>query len=516
MAKQRSNKFNTYINIITSVGVLVVNLFISFWLSPYIIRTIGVEANGFVSLANNFVTYANLIVTALNAMAARFITIAYVKQDYKKANLYYNSVFWGNLIIVAVLLIPAIYMVVKLENFIDIPMDILLDVKILFSMVFLSFFVRTGAPNYDCGTYITNRMDLSYIPNMVTAILRCILLVGMFAIWVPHVWYVTFVTTVLGFLTLGVAGHYTHKLTPELKVSLRNPICSWKANQELLSAGIWSSIAGGGAMLLSGLDLLMCNLYIGATAMGVLALSKTLPSILGQFSDAITDAFTPEMTINFAKGNKNVLLNDINRAMKISAVTVTIPAAGIVVMSDVFYSLWVPTQDAKLLQALTTLAILSYMINSGIIVLHRIFAVVNRTRLSAIAMIITGGCSLLITWLMIVFTDWDIYAVAGVSSIVTICKNVFFVTPVTAVLLGYSWKQFFPCLGTTTICSAIVIAVGIIAKQLLSPSTWLGLFVTCGVVGVIGLCINVFLVLNKGEREFLFSKVKSKLRRQSE
>ena len=513
MVRRRSNKINTYINIITSVGVLIVNLFISFWLSPYIIRTIGVEANGFVSLANNFVTYANLIVTALNAMAARFITIAYIQKDYKKANLYYNSVFWGNLIIVAVLLFPAIYMVVKLENFIDVPVDILLDVKILFSMVFLSFFVRTGAPNYDCGTYITNRMDLSYIPNMFTAMLRCVLLVGMFTIWIPHVWYVTLVSTVLGFITLGIAGHYTHKLTPELKVSLRNPICSWKANQELLSAGIWSAIAGGGAMLLSGLDLLMCNLYVGATAMGVLALSKTLPSILEQFSDAITNAFAPEMTINYAKGNKDVLLKDINRAMKISAVTVTIPAAGIVVMSDVFYSLWVPTQDAKLLQLLTTLTILSYMINSGIIILHRIFAIVTRTRLSAVAMIITGGFSLLITWLMIVFTDWDIYAVAGVSSVVTICKNVFFVTPVTAVMLGYSWKQFFPCLGTTILCSATVITINTIVKHIIAPCTWLGFFATCGIVGVIGLCINVFLVLNKTEREFLFSKVMSKIRR---
>ena len=513
MARQRSNKFNTYINIITSVGVLVVNLFISFWLSPYIIRTIGVEANGFVSLANNFVTYANLIVTALNAMAARFITIAYIQKDYKKANLYYNSVFWGNLIIVAVLLLPAIYMVVKLENFIDVPVDILLDVKILFSMVFLSFFVRTGAPNYDCGTYIFNRMDLSYIPNMFTALLRCVLLVGMFAIWVPHVWYVTLVSTVLGFLTLGIAGHYTHKLTPELKVNLRNPICSWKANKELLGAGVWSAIAGGGAMLLNGLDLLMCNLYVGATAMGILSLSKTLPSILGQFADAITDAFAPEMTINYAKNNKEVLLKDINRAMKISAVTVTIPAAGIVVMSDVFYSLWVPTQDAKLLQALTTLAILSYMINSGIIVLHRIFAVVNRTRLSAVAMIITGGCSLLITWLMIVFTDWDIYAVAGVSSIVTICKNVFFVTPVTAVLLGYSWKQFFPCLGTTVVCSAVVIATGMLVKHILAPSTWIGFFIAASVIGVIGMFINTFLVLNKDERGYLFNKIMRKIRR---
>lgn len=513
MANQRSGNMNTYINIITSVGVMVVNLFISFWLSPYIIRTIGVEANGFVSFANELVGYANLIVTALNAMAARFITIAYIRQDYKQANLYYNSVFWGNLIIVAALLLPAAYLVVKLENFIDVPADILLDVKILFSLVFLSFFVRTGAPNYDCGTYITNRMDLSYIPNMFTSLLRCVMLVCMFTVWTPHVWYVSLVSTLLGFITLGIAGYYTHKLTPELRVNLRKPICSWRAIHTLVGAGIWSAIAGGGAMLLSGLDLLMCNLYIGATAMGILSLSKTLPSILGQFSSAITDAFLPEMTISYAKGSKDDLLRDIKRAMKISSVTVTIPTAGIAVMSDAFYSLWVPTQDAKLLQILTTLAILSYMVSSGISILHRVFAIVNRTRLSAAAMMITGVTSLLITWLMITFTDWDLYAVAGVSSLVTICKNVFFVTPITAVLLGYKWHQFYPQLGITVICSAMIILVGMIVRHFITINSWLVFFLACGIVGIVGLTLNAVIVLNKDERTYFIGKLLRKLKR---
>ena len=107
MAKIRNASFNTTINIISGLAVLITNVCISFFLSPYIIRTIGVEANGFVTLANNFVAYADLAVTALNAMAARFITISYVNKDYKKANIYYNSVFWGNLVIVGALLIPA-------------------------------------------------------------------------------------------------------------------------------------------------------------------------------------------------------------------------------------------------------------------------------------------------------------------------------------------------------------------------------------------------------------------------
>ena len=153
----------TVINLICSIMVLATNVVINFWLSPYIVKNIGVEANGFVTLANNFVAYAQLIVTALNSMAARFIAISYVKKDYKKANLYYNSVFWGNLIIVAVLLIPAVYLIVRLEHIVDIPQNIILDVKALFGFVFLNFFITTGFPNWDCGTYVTNRLDRTYI-----------------------------------------------------------------------------------------------------------------------------------------------------------------------------------------------------------------------------------------------------------------------------------------------------------------------------------------------------------------
>ena len=155
---------------------------------------------------------------ALNAMAARFITISYVNEDYKKANMYYNSVFWGNLIIDAVLLLPVAFFIGRIEYVINVPENLVWDVRILFGVILLSFFVRTGAPNYDCGTYVTNRMDLSYIPSMATALLRCVMLFGMFSLLAPHVWYVGFTSMIISFITLGVAGHFTHKLTPELKV----------------------------------------------------------------------------------------------------------------------------------------------------------------------------------------------------------------------------------------------------------------------------------------------------------
>lgn len=503
----------TIINVFCSMAVLLTNLVIGFFLSPYIVKNIGVEANGFVTLANNFVTYANLIVGALNSMAARFIAIAYVQKDYKRANLYYNSVFWGNLIIVAALLLPAAYLIAQLQNIFNVPSDIVWDVKLLFSFVFLNFFVITGAPNWDCGVYITNRLDRQYMPGMVTSVFRCVFLFLILTIFAPRVWYIGFVSTIVMLINLAVNGYNTHKLTPELKIYLGSGkrICSWNVIRELVGSGVWNSISSVGNMLLSGLDLLICNMALGATAMGVLSLSKTLPNYIQQFSVSIRNAFAPELTINYATGNKQAVLRDINRAMKMTSVILTIPIAGIVVLGDRFFALWVPSQDARLLQTLSVLAILGYMFTSGTQILFNVFTTVNRVKANAIAMLISGVISTSITLFFIYFTDWDIYAVAGVSTIVNLVRNMTFTLPATAKYLGFKWYQFYPQIGTTVISSIIIIALGECVKPLLPSGSWVAFFAAAIVVGGIGLLVNYYLILNKEERMLLIGKVKKKL-----
>lgn len=510
MSRKVTNQ-QTYVNIICSVGVMIINLCISFFLSPYIIRTIGIEANGFVGLANNFVTYANLIVTALNAMAARFITISYIQKDYKKANLYYNSVFWGNLIIVATLLLPSAFLVAKLECFIDIPANILLDVKIMFSLVFLSFFVRTSAPNYDCGTYITNRMDLSYLPNICTSLLRCVMLVCMFSIWIPHVWYISFITTILGLVTLGVSGHYTHKLTPELRISLKKPVCSWKAIKELVGSGIWNAIAITGNMLMSGFDLLICNIYLGPESMGMLSLTKVFPGLLTNLAESIRGAFGPELTINYAKGDQHELYAGLRKSMKITAVVITVPAAGLIVMGDLFYALWVPGQDHRLLQILTVLTMMAYVFSSGIVPLNNVYPTANKVLYNTVGLIVSGCISLMATLLIIKFTEWDLFAVAGVSSVIMIMRDLFYNIPVASKILGLKWYAFYPQVGQSILSCTVIIGIGILVRSVVPTDSWLTFFLACGIIAILGLGANMMIILNKDERKYLIDIIKRKV-----
>ncbi len=509
MAKNK----NTMINLICSMVLLATNVVISFWLSPFIVENVGVEANGFVNLASNFVTYAQLIVSALNSMSSRFITYEYIRGDYKRANMYYNSVFWGNLVIVGVLIIPAIFLIARFETLFDVPIEILTDVKILFSIIFLNFFITTAAPNWNNSTFITNRLDRRYIPDTIITIIRFVFLIVVLNFISTKVYVVGLATLVVTILTLATAFYNQKTLTPDLKIGLKpgSIICSKKAVKELVSSGIWNSISSVGNILLSGLDLLICNTFIGATAMGVLSLSKIIPNYILQLSVSIRNAFSPELVINYAKGDKEAIYDDLNRAMKITSIILTIPIAVVVVFGERFFALWVPSQDAVLLNILSVLSIALYMFTSGTQILFNVFTTVNKVRLNSIIMILSGFISALLTVLIIIFTDYDIYAVAGVSTVVNLVRNMVWTLPATAKYLGFKWNIFYKQVITTVFCSILLIGIGFLIKGILPSGTWLYLILSAGILGIIGLLVNAFIILNKQERKILLDMILTKL-----
>lgn len=505
----------TMINLVCSMMVLLTNIVINFWLSPYIVENIGVEANGFVTLANNFVTYAQLMVTALNSMAARFIAISYVKKDYKKANLYYNSVFWGKLIIIAILIVPSIILIAKLENFVNLPSDIALDVKLLFSFVFFNFFITTGMPNWECGTFVTNRLDRSYIPQMISSIVRCGFLFIIFMIVTPKVFYVGISATIMTVITLMANCYNTNKLTPELKIGFfgEKRQCSKSAIKELIGSGIWNTVSSVGSMLLSGLDLIICNLMIGATEMGIVALCKVVPHQIEQLSLSIRNAFAPQLVINYANGNKDEVYRDITQSMKITNCILTIPLAGVFAVGDKFFELWVPTQNANTLHILSCLCLMGYTFTSGVQILYNVFTTVNKVKQNAIPVIISGAVSTLVVFILLKTTNLGMYAICGVSPVVCLIRNLGYVLPKASVLIGFKWHTFFPNILQSVLSTGLIFAVAMLAKHYWVFGSWTSLIIYALAVGMAGLIINILLIFNKNERKAVIGKIKRKLKK---
>lgn len=505
-----SEKKKLIINLFSSIIAFGVNLLIGFYLSPYIVKNLGVEANGFISLANNFITYASLVTIALNSMSGRFITIEIHKNNYKKANKYYNAVFGGNLITAAMLVVPAIISIVKLEYLINIPNNLIFDVKVLFSILFLNYFIGMILPNWATATFVTNKLYLQSIKSLQSNILKVVCILTLFIVFSPKVYYIAIASLICTIYIAVYNWYYHKKLLSELMI--RRKYFDWKYVKELIFSGIWNTINQTGQILLSGFDLLIANLFVGATSMGALSLAKTVPNIILGLSGTLTSIFAPTLTIDYAKGDKESLKKNLKNGMKLTGVLLTIPFSILIIYGSEFYSLWVPSQDAKVLQILSVLTCFGLIFTSGIQCLFNVFTVVNKLKLNSMLVLLSGAISTLIVFILMKTTNLGVFAIAGVSSCVNLIHNMVYTVPFTAKYLGLKWSTFFPEVLSSAISVIVLTIVGFIIKKFITVDSWFMLIIAAGITSIIGLGINIFIVLNENERNQLISLFKKNVK----
>ena len=119
------------------ISVLITTI-ISFTITPYVTNNLGIEANGFISLANTCVMYIDIITIALNAFAARYIAIEYHNKNYEEANKYYSSVVIANFVLAIALDIPCFAMIWQLDSILNVSNSLVFDVKLLFLLVLIN------------------------------------------------------------------------------------------------------------------------------------------------------------------------------------------------------------------------------------------------------------------------------------------------------------------------------------------------------------------------------------------
>lgn len=494
----------TMINLIASIVSMVVSLSISFFLSPYIVETLGAEANGFTQLANNFITYATLITLALNSMGARFISICYHKNDLKTANKYYSSIIIGNIIIVLVLVVPAILCVYKLENIIAIEENFR-DVKILFAFTFLNFFISQITSAFGIATFVTNKLYLSNIVTIIKSLLNGLFLVILFLIFNPKIYFVSLVAVILTVINSIAILKIKNKILKDIKFDKHN--FDWKSVKILISSGIWNTINQSGNILMTGFDLLVANIFISPVQMGILSVAKSIPGQIMNLSSVVNSNFAPSFTISVANENQSELLKNLRFAMRISTLFMSIPIIVFCVFAQEFYLLWMPTLDARQLTIISFLTCMAFIPASGTQALNNILTATNKLKLNSVTFLLTGFINISVVFILLKFTSLELYAIAGVSSILTIIRHLGFTLPYVAFILNFKWYIFYRDTFISLGCALLCTIVSYIIKLVIIPNTWFLLIVCVFIACIACFLAEILILLNKNERANLINKI---------
>lgn len=494
------------VNMAAQMFSFVLNIAISFFLTPFILQNIGEAAYGFIGLANNFISYAGVLTVALNSMASRFITISIHKNEYDEVNRYMSSVTAANIFLSAIFSVVAAAILINLNKIVKVPDSILHDVTLLWGLLFLSFFITLIGGVFDVATFAHDRLDLAAVRSAESGAFRAIILFAMYSLFAPNVWYVGLGAVFCNCYIVGMNIHYTKRFMPYVKI--KRKYVDIKKIITLISSGIWNSLSKLSGILSNGLDLLITNIFVSASAMGIVSVAKVIPTYILSAFGTISGVFAPQLTISYAKDNLREIEKQLGRAVKLLSFISAIPVSCYYVYGRDLYSLWLPTQNAQLLSTLGIITSLAWLFVLPLEPLWNIFTVTNKVKASSLFLLINSAATIAITYVLLLFAKSDfekMCIVCGVSTVFSIIRALTFLPIYGAKCLGMKWYAFYKAIGKAFINNIIGIILAAAVRYFLKVNSWITLFLALGVTIALICAVNYFAVFNKTERELILN-----------
>ena len=506
---RRLDRKHLFINILANIVSFAVTAGITFFLTRYIILTLGKEAFGFVGLSNSFINYSLIVTSALNAMASRFVSIKLFEDDKDAAQVYLSSVIISNVVIALILLIPAVSVLLFLDKIVSIPIELLPDVRILWALLCINFQISICVSIFSVAIFVKNKLYLNSIRLIEAQLLRTGILLFCFYCFPAHVWYIAIANISVTIYTFLYNLKYTKKFLPEIQVRISS--FKFSAIKVLLAAGIWNSLNQLNFTLLEGFDLFFANLFISEAAMGLVAITKTIPVYFMQIYGVLAPAYRPKMYKLYAENDMSGLSDYVNRCNKLTIFILSIPIAGFIVFGGSFFQLWLPGENATLLWVLSLLTMAAVFSDTYTGILFDIYIVTNKLKLTSLIVFITGAINVIVVLFALKYTSWGLYAICGSSSLLTMVKSLTFNPLYAARCLKVKWSTFYQNILKGSLSLALIILIALIVSHVITIYSWGTLALAALITTGFGLLVNTLILLNATERSWVIISVLNRL-----
>ena len=504
------DKKRVAINMTAQLLAFAVNMLLGFILVP-IIDSMIPNSYGFTDIANKFVQAAQIVVSALNTMASRFITIQIHRDDKEEANQYFSSVFFANVLMAVVFMVPAMFVVVYLGHIFQIPSEASLpDIQMLFFFIFVNFLISITTSVFGVAPYSQDRLELSSIAAILGEVARLTVLFVSYLFFRPYLWYVGCASVASTLIQAAANLIFTRRLLPDMKV--KRKYFRWAKVKELVSLGAWNSVTRLGQLLLSGLDTSIANIMINAAAMTTVSISSQVPTVIVNLMGTIAGVFNPQMTIAYAKEDKKQLLEIIGSADRIMIFLISIPIAFLIIFGKAFFTLWIgKTQNPDQLYVLALLNIGTMCVSASIQVLYHVFLITKRVKLNSVVILSCGILTTTTVFILLETTSLGVYAIVGTSTVFGILRNLVFTPIYAARCLKVKWYTFYGDIILGLISIGAICLTAFPFQLFIKIDGWFKLFGVGIAAGMLALAVNFLIVLRRNERKMVLDMVKKKL-----
>jgi membrane protein EpsK len=497
---QFSKRFSR--NFTSNVVYFVLNILVGLALTPFFLNTLGQAAYGLIPLATSVTGYVMFIIGALNGSISRYLTIDLQRADAGRANITFNTAFFGLLAIIAVLVPVAVAAAWYAPSFFNIGDETAEAVFLLCIFVFGSSFVGICGGSFTTPLFAYNRLDLINYVRAGTYAVQVALILLFFTIFGPSLPLVGLSYFIASCVSLMQARYYSGRVCPGLKVNIRQ--FSIRRLKEICSLSFWNLIGSLGWLLNTSVSLMVVNKFFGEIAGTNFSLALIWANLLMSVSGLVTSTFTPMIYSYYSNNDVEGLVGFGKTATRLVGIGMALPGGLVCIFAPWLFTVWVGPEYAVLTPLVWILVVpLLFRFQSSCT--SSIPGAFLRASVPALCVLATGVLSLCLTLYLPFVGGLEIYGVALANTVSSLVLVGVFDPVYAAHVVKKPLLTFVKPRVAGVACLFVFLLCGLVFVQYVSIDPLWMLFFYGGVIVVVYAVLVLTFLVTKEEKKWIRS-----------
>ncbi|MGY5255253.1 lipopolysaccharide biosynthesis protein [Sphingobacterium spiritivorum] len=289
----------------------------------------------------------------------------------------------------------------------------------------------------------------------------------------------------------------TKKLLPEIKINLS--FFSYPVLVLVVGAGIWNSVLAMSNVINTQLDLLISNKLFGPSEMGLLSLTKFIPTAIQVLLGIIVPTFLPEMIKSYANNDIQKLREILSFSFKIIFLVVLVPMSIFFVYGEEFFKLWLPGQDHQSLYYISILTLIPFVVHGTIETVHHTFVITNKLKLASFWGIFISIFNFLLVIVLCKYSGLGLYSIPVAALCAGLISHLGFTPWYASACLEQKKTYFFIEMIKGLFGFILLILISCLWKyfDLIHINSWMSFMLNMLIIGIILLSVSVMTKFNR-------------------
>ncbi|OPY61755.1 MAG: putative membrane protein EpsK [Pelotomaculum sp. PtaU1.Bin065] len=411
-------------NVISNWLAYFVNIVISFFMMPFIIKSLGDTRYGIWVLIGSLTGYLGLFDLGIATSIHKYVAEYYSKKDNKSLNSFISTSYVAYLLIGVVVFLVTIFLAINFNRFFLSASNLIPETRLV--MVIVGFNIAIGFPLGVLGGIVRGlqRFDINSLVETVAFVVKSFLVIimlkagyGLVALAV-----ISLVTTVIAHVWRAI---YAYFIYPELKISFSFFQKSFL--KKIFKYSIFSFVLAVATKIIFYTDSIVIGVFLSSAAITYYSIGGRLVEYIRQVILEMIGVILPTASSFDAQNDKDKIRKLLIAGTKYSMIVFIPFAAFLFVMGKDFIALWMGAQYVDRTISVLFILLFSQFFAVSQIASGTILLGVNKHRFLALLSMVEALVNLILS--LVLVRKMGIVGVAIGTAIPLIVNN-FIILPV--------------------------------------------------------------------------------------